>query len=81
MAETSPNGCTHCGIEARDHANRWTQAAGWHRWTPPTDAQRLERMRARKAETPPAPPAASAPGRPPAPTETPAQPNPGVSGP
>lgn len=51
MAETSPNGCTHCGIEQRLHARRWTQAAGWRQWTPPTDAQRLERMRARRADT------------------------------
>lgn len=27
---------------------RWTQAAGWHPWTEPTDAQRLARMRARR---------------------------------
>lgn len=44
----SPNGCRWCGVEARDHVQRWTDAIGWHRWVAPTDAQRLERMRTRR---------------------------------
>ena len=44
----NPNGCHHCGINQRDHMQRWTKPAGWHQWTPPTDAQILARMRARR---------------------------------
>lgn len=61
MPETSPNGCAHCGITEHHHAQRWTQDAGWHKWTPPTDAQRLERMRARNPKTPSASHATEAP--------------------
>lgn len=45
---TPPNGCRHCGLPERGHFQRWTRDAGWHGWTAPTDAQRLERMRARR---------------------------------
>lgn len=45
----TPNGCRHCGGEARGHFRQWTDAAGWHGWTAPTDAQRLDRMKARRA--------------------------------
>lgn len=79
MPETPPNGCAHCGLSERDHFRRWTDAAGWHGYVTPTDAQRLERMRARR--TPPAPSAATAPKRGLAATETPATPPPGVIGP
>lgn len=48
---TTPNGCRHCGIDHREHAQRWTDAAGWHQWTPPTQQQIKARMRARRAHT------------------------------
>ena len=47
-AAVEPGGCRHCGLLEREHFQRWTTGAGWHRWTEPTDAQRLERMRARR---------------------------------
>ncbi|WNI19207.1 hypothetical protein [Actinacidiphila sp. ITFR-21] len=47
---TTPAACRHCPVPEREHMQRWTQAAGWHTWTPPTDAQRLARMRARQAQ-------------------------------
>lgn len=46
-----PGGCRHCGVPQQDHFQRWTAEAGWHTWTAPTDAQRLDRMRARRTET------------------------------
>lgn len=45
----TPDGCRHDGIAQRDHANRWHPDVRWHQWQPPTDAQRLERMRERAA--------------------------------
>ena len=45
---TDPNGCRHCGAAQYGHAQRWTDEAGWHTHTEPTDAQRLARMRARR---------------------------------
>jgi hypothetical protein len=45
----TPNGCRHCGQPERDHYRRWTEAAGWHKWAAPADAQRIERMLARRA--------------------------------
>lgn len=44
----APNGCRWCGADRQDHYQRWTAEAGRHGWTAPTDAQRLERMRARR---------------------------------
>lgn len=44
-----PSGCRWCGIEAHHHAQEWSTAAGYHVWWPPTDAQILARMRARRA--------------------------------
>lgn len=43
-----PNGCRHCGIAERGHARQWTEAAGWHQWQPPTNAQIKARMKARR---------------------------------
>lgn len=43
-----PNGCRHCGAAQRFHCQRWTDAAGWHTWTEPTDEQRKARMLARR---------------------------------
>lgn len=44
----APNGCRWCGLDARGHFQRWKEPVGWHKWTAPTDAQRKERMLARK---------------------------------
>ncbi len=46
---TTPNGCRYCGIDQLQHCGRWTEGVGRHQWIEPTDAQRLERMRARRA--------------------------------
>jgi hypothetical protein len=45
-----PNGCAWCGLSQRDHqaGQRWKPPIGWHDWTPPSDAQRLARMKARR---------------------------------
>lgn len=52
MTDTAPpDGCTHCGIDARDHAQRWTRDVGWHGYVPPSDAQRLQRMQTRRTTT------------------------------
>ncbi|MCC9307719.1 hypothetical protein LN042_11525 [Kitasatospora sp. RB6PN24] len=48
-AVAEPSACRHCGIPHREHYQQWTQAAGWHQWQPPTDAQILARMQARRA--------------------------------
>jgi hypothetical protein len=45
---TTPAACRHCPHPQREHMQRWTAAAGWHRWTEPTDQQRLARMRERR---------------------------------
>ncbi|WP_033819766.1 hypothetical protein [Kitasatospora sp. MBT63] len=44
-----PNSCAHCHLPERGHARQWTEAAGSHAWTSPTDAQRLRRMLSRRA--------------------------------
>lgn len=44
-----PNACRWCGIPEREHVQRWKPEASWHKWTAPTNEQRLERMRARRA--------------------------------
>lgn len=48
MTTPNPSGCRHCGLDQRDHMQRWTTEAGWHTWTPPTDEQIKARMRARR---------------------------------
>lgn len=45
-----PSGCRWCGVDLRAHFQRWTDAVGWHGWTPPTDAQTKARMLARRAD-------------------------------
>ncbi|MET8746357.1 hypothetical protein [Streptomyces sp. NPDC004728] len=45
----SPNTCRHCGLDEREHMQRWKPTAGWHMWAPPTQKQILARMRARRA--------------------------------
>jgi hypothetical protein len=44
----TPSGCRHCGVEQRDHFQRWTPEAGWHGYTPPTQQQIKDRMNARR---------------------------------
>ncbi|MEW1760408.1 hypothetical protein AB0393_28340 [Streptomyces cyaneofuscatus] len=44
---TEPSACRHCGVPRREHMQRWTTRAGWHRWTPPTQQQIKARMKAR----------------------------------
>lgn len=46
---TAPNACAHCGVEQRDHMQRWVLGVGWHQWVEPPDWQRKERMLARRA--------------------------------
>lgn len=46
---TTPAACRHCHLTERAHGLQYTNAAGWHHWAPPTDQQRLDRMRARRA--------------------------------
>lgn len=45
----NPNGCRHCGIDQRRHARQWTEQAGWHTWTQPTQEQMKARMKARRS--------------------------------
>ncbi|MFF2612294.1 hypothetical protein [Kitasatospora sp. NPDC058046] len=47
---TAPAGaCRHCPLLERGHARQWTEAAGWHPWTPPAEQQLRDRARARLA--------------------------------
>ncbi|MFJ4700561.1 hypothetical protein ACIP5N_21720 [Streptomyces sp. NPDC088768] len=48
---TTPNSCRRCGIDHREHAQRWTAAAKRHQRTPPTQQQIKARRRARRART------------------------------
>lgn len=53
-AETPVDACRHCPLPQRlpdgtPHAQRWTDAAGWHGWTAPTQVQIKARMLARRA--------------------------------
>jgi hypothetical protein len=43
-----PNGCRWCGIEDREHFQRWKPPVGWHQWVEPTPEQRKERILARR---------------------------------
>ncbi|PBC71553.1 hypothetical protein BX265_6163 [Streptomyces sp. TLI_235] len=49
MTTATPSGCQHCGIPERQHYQQWKPPVGWHQWEPPTDAQTLARMKARRA--------------------------------
>lgn len=50
MSETPVDGCRHCGNPLHPmHAQRWTEAVGWHGWTQPTQEQIKARMIARRA--------------------------------
>uniref|UniRef100_A0A8D3WQ26 Uncharacterized protein n=1 Tax=Streptomyces pratensis (strain ATCC 33331 / IAF-45CD) TaxID=591167 RepID=A0A8D3WQ26_STRFA len=48
----APSGCRWCGIDEREHMQRWKPPAGWHEWAPPTLEQRKERMQARRRQRP-----------------------------
>lgn len=41
---TEPSGCRWCGIDRRNHFQRWTERAGWHGWAAPTLPQIKARM-------------------------------------
>lgn len=43
-----PSGCRWCGIGEGEHASRFAPSVGQHRFHPPTPAQRLARMHARR---------------------------------
>ncbi|GAA2457115.1 hypothetical protein [Streptomyces macrosporus] len=45
-----PSGCRWCGVEEREHMQRWKSSVGWHQWAAPTDEQRKARMLARRGE-------------------------------
>lgn len=49
MGAVEPNGCSACGVTARHHGRRYHPTVGQHSYTAPSDAQRLERMKARRA--------------------------------
>lgn len=44
----APSGCRWCGVDEREHMQRWKPPVGWHSWEPPTLRQRKERMLARR---------------------------------
>lgn len=44
------NGCRHCGLPVREHMQRWSAHAGWHKWVEPTQEQIKDRMLARRAQ-------------------------------
>lgn len=45
----NPSGCRWCGHDQRNHGQSYTRGRGLHGWEPPTSAQRLARMLARRA--------------------------------
>jgi hypothetical protein len=47
--DSPPSGCHHCGLARRLHFQRWTDAAGWHKFTEPSRELIAERMRAKYA--------------------------------
>jgi hypothetical protein len=40
-------GCIHCGVAERAHAQRWVEGVGWHAWRAPSTELIEARMRAR----------------------------------
>lgn len=44
----TPYGCRWCGDERHHHGRQYLRGRGGHGWEPPTDAQILARMRARR---------------------------------
>lgn len=49
---TEPNGCRWCGIGEREHASRFSDSVGQHRYAAPSSMRRLERMITRRAAQP-----------------------------
>jgi hypothetical protein len=49
MSALIPSACRWCGIPEREHCQQWKPPVGWHKHQPPTDAQILARMLARRA--------------------------------
>lgn len=47
-AHLEPSACRWCDVPRRTHYQRWVEVYGRHGWQPPTDAQILARMRARR---------------------------------
>lgn len=49
----NPSGCRWCGVDQRDHMQRWTPPSkggpGWHKWEQPTPDQTKTRMQQRAA--------------------------------
>lgn len=48
MATPEPGGCRFCGVDQREHMQRWTRGVSWHVWTQPTQEQIKARMLARR---------------------------------
>lgn len=48
MTAPKPGGCRHCGIDDREHMQRWATGIGWHVWTQPTQQQIKDRMTTRR---------------------------------
>jgi hypothetical protein len=49
-SEFPPSGCRWCGLDRRLHFQRWTDAAGWHKWEHPTQEQFKARMLERRSK-------------------------------
>jgi hypothetical protein len=45
----TPSGCRWCGVDQREHAQRWKLPAGWHQWPQPTQDQIKRRMQERRS--------------------------------
>lgn len=45
-----PDGCYWCGNRRGNHGSQYVRPVGLHKWTKPTDAQRLTRMKARRTQ-------------------------------
>lgn len=46
----APNACRHCAAPPDEHGDAWSDETGWHQWVAPNDAQRLDRMLARREQ-------------------------------
>lgn len=44
---TTAEGCAICRVPEREHAQRWTEGAGWHSYEQPSTELIEARMRAR----------------------------------
>ncbi|MFI6497143.1 hypothetical protein [Nonomuraea typhae] len=48
LVVAQPSGCRWCGLAQRDHFTRWSRSVGWHGYSPPTQDQIKQRMKARR---------------------------------